>query len=191
MLVFAVITHIIFEYIKQNSENKFSIKELVLYVLKKPKLVMGICIIPLGLFIYMTYLYLKVGDGLAFVHIQRAWGKSFGNIFYVIFDALTSRGYAGFCHALWAIWGFISAYHLFKQKRFDEAVLSLIFVVIPLSVKIQSIPRYLIGSFFPVLSMCDMVSEKNSIEIGSFFTMAIIMEYTLYSDWIVSAQYLC
>lgn len=191
MLVCAVIPYIIVEYIKQNEGNKFNIKELFLYVLKKPKLIMGICLVPLGLFIHMLYLHLKIGDGLAFVHIQRAWGEGEGTIFEVIFKALKSIQDYRFYHAIWAIWGVISVYHLFKAKRYDEAVLSLILLAIPLSVKIQSIPRYIIGSFFPVVSMCDMIEKKNRFEISVFLIMAVIMECILYSDWIISAPYLC
>lgn len=191
MLVFAVIPYIIVEYIKQNEGKKLNVKELFLFILKKPKLIMGISLVPLGLFIHMLYLHLKIGDGLAFVHIQRAWGEGEGTIFEVVFKALRSLQDNRFYHAIWAIWGSISVYHLFKTKRYDEAVVSLILLTIPLSVKIQSIPRYIIGSFFPVVSMCDMIEKKNRFEISVFLIMAVIMEYILYSDWIASASYLC
>lgn len=156
------------QYLKQNEGKKFSIKELFIYVKDRPKLIMGACLVPLGLFSYMAYLYLKTGDGLAFIHIQRAWGGGEHTIFEVIFDALKSIQDFNFYHAIWAIWGFVSVYHLFKDKRYDEALVSLILLIIPLSIKIQSIPRYLVGSFFPVVSMCDMIEKKNNFEIGTF-----------------------
>lgn len=74
MLVFAIIPYVIVKYINQKGENKFSIKDLFFYVIKQPKLVFGTCLVPLGLFVFMLFLYFKTGDGLAFVHIQRAWG---------------------------------------------------------------------------------------------------------------------
>lgn len=75
MLVFATIPYIIVKYIKeQKCESKFSIKDLFFYVIKKPKFIFGICLVPLGLFLFMLFLFFKTGDGLAFVHIQRAWG---------------------------------------------------------------------------------------------------------------------
>ncbi len=190
MLVFAIIPYIIVKYIKQKGEDRFSVKELFFYIIKQPKFVLGVCLIPLGLFIFMLYLYFKTGDGLAFVHIQRAWGTGDGNIWDVVYQALKNIQGAGFYHAIWAIWGFISVYHLLKNKRYDEATITLILIAIPLSVKMQSFPRYLIGSFFPVVSMCDMLENKNKIELGAFLIMAMIMEYILYSDWIAGASYL-
>lgn len=149
MLVFAVVIHVIMKYIKEKGENKFSIKDLFFYVIKNPKLILGTCLVPLGLFIYMLFLHLKVGDGLAFVHIQKAWGVEDIGILERLYKALSDIQSYGFYLALWAIWGIISVYHLFKNKRYDEAVLTLILVLIPLSVRIASIPRYLIRKLFP------------------------------------------
>lgn len=41
---------------------------------KNYKLVLGTALIPFGLFAYMAFLGYRMGDPLAFVHIQRAWG---------------------------------------------------------------------------------------------------------------------
>ena len=138
----------------------------------------------------MLYLYLKVGDGLAFVHIQRAWGIYDSNFVITIYRALKDIQSENFYFAIWSIWGIISIYHLFKNKRYDEGIVTLILVITPLSVRINSIPRYLIGSFFPVVSMCDMIENKNKIEITSFLALAIILSVILYRNWIIAAPYL-
>lgn len=190
MLVFAVIPHVIMKYIEQKGDKKFNIKDLFFYVLKQPKLILGTCLVPLGLFIYMLFLHLRAGDGLAFVHIQKAWGIEREGIFTKLYNALKNiQGYS-FYLSLWAIWGIISVYHFFKNKRYDEAVLNLIFVFIPLSVRIASIPRYLIGSFLPVVAMCDMLEKKNKVEIGAFLILAVVMSGILYRDWLIVAPYL-
>ena len=190
MLVFAIIPHVIVKYIEVKGDNKFSIKDLMAYVFKQPKLILGTCLVPAGLFLFMLYLYFKVGDGLAFVHIQRAWGINDSNFIMIIYRAIKDIGSGNFYLAIWAIWGIISIYHLIKNKRYDEGILTLILVLTPLSVRINSIPRYLIGSFFPVVSMCDMIENKNKFEIISFLMLAMLMSVILYRDWIIAAPYL-
>lgn len=190
MLVFAIVPYVIVKYIKEKQENKFSIKDLFFYIIKQPKLVFGTCLVPLGLFLFMLFLYFKTGDGLAFVHIQRAWGITDTIFLKTIISGLKDIPNCGFYLSLWAIWGVISVYHLFKTKRFDEGILTLILLVTPLSVRLASIPRYLIGSFFPVVTMCDMIENKNKFEIACFLGLALILSCILYKDWIFAAGYL-
>lgn len=56
--------------------------------------------------------------------------------------------------------------------------------------RLASIPRYLIGSFFPVVSVCDMMEKKNNFEIAAFLVLALILSFILYKDWISAAAYL-
>ena len=53
-------------------------------------LVLGLCLAPLGLFCYMAYLQLLSGDGLAFLHIQRAWGRDVGQPLSALWQALAA-----------------------------------------------------------------------------------------------------
>lgn len=151
MLVFALIPYCIERYLQDSSRKgeRRSFRGFLASVFSRPALVLGTCLVPFGLFSFMLYLYFKTGDGLAFVHIQRAWDLSDGNIFSTIYLGLQSFTNPGFYLTLWALEGIVSVYLLFKHKRFDEALVTMIFLVIPLSVRLNSIPRYLIGSFSP------------------------------------------
>src|SRR6185312_4137655 len=59
-------------------------------LLGQPKLVLAIFIAPLGLFTYMAFLHYWIGDGLAFSHVQRAWGRQIGNPFTSLWVGLTN-----------------------------------------------------------------------------------------------------
>lgn len=58
-------------------------------LLRRGDLVLSLFLAPLGLFAYMAYMALLTGDGLAFLHIQRAWGRDLGNPVTALWQALT------------------------------------------------------------------------------------------------------
>lgn len=192
MLVFAVIPYCIEQYLHTSAQKKEhrSFGRFIAYIFSRPALVLGTCLVPFGLFSFMLYLYFKTGDGLAFVHIQRAWGLSDSNIFSTLYLGLQSFTNPGLYLTLWALEGIVSVYLLFKHKRFDEALVTLIFLFIPLSVRINSIPRYLIGSFFPMVVLAEWLSHRTKLEIAFALFFSLVMSQILYVDWINAASYL-
>lgn len=54
------------------------------------RLLLGLALVPLGLLGYMVYLRLWMGDGLAFAHVQVAWGRALDNPFIQFGIALHS-----------------------------------------------------------------------------------------------------
>lgn len=64
-------------------------RHLPLALLQRSDLVLGLFIAPMGLFIYMAFMQALTGDGLAFMHIQRPWGREFDNPLLVLWQALT------------------------------------------------------------------------------------------------------
>lgn len=63
-------------------------RHIPLSLLRRPDLLLALFIAPLGLFIYMAYLHLLTGDGFAFMHIQRAWGRDAGNPLAFAWEAI-------------------------------------------------------------------------------------------------------
>lgn len=192
MLVFAMIPYCIERYLQDLSHKgeRRSFRGFLASVFSRPTLVLGTCLVPLGLFAFMLFLYQKTGDGLAFVHIQRAWGLSDGNILYNLYMGLQDITHYNFYLALWGLLGILSIYLLFKQKRYDEAIVTLIFVLVPLSVRLYSIPRYLIGSFFPFVTLCEWLSHRTKLEIVLGIFLSLVMSHILYIGWINAAPYL-
>jgi len=63
-------------------------KTAIWAIFKEPKTLLGLMLCPLGAFLYMGYLHWKIGDGFAFLHVQRAWGKSTDDFVVKIFRML-------------------------------------------------------------------------------------------------------
>lgn len=70
--VFAVLFHWISVYRQKNAEDRNPVS-FIRTTLDNSSLVLGTMMVPAGLFAYMYYLWKRVGDPLAFVHIQKAF----------------------------------------------------------------------------------------------------------------------
>ncbi len=120
-------------------------------LLSQHKLVLAIFIAPLGLFVYMAFLHYWVGDGLAFSHTQRAWGRQFNNPFYYLWRGLTNfpdggiRLSASQILALAACAGLALTGVLAWRRQWAAAVFALLAIIIPLSAGLASMLRFMTG----------------------------------------------
>ena len=146
MIVFAIGIKVIMNYVEEESGEKKSFPGFLKYVFGDWKLVLGICLIPAGLFSFMAYLGGKMGDPLAFVHVQVAWGGEMDNPIRVLWRGLRYGDFRSRYLGLWGLAGCFAILVLIVKKRFHEAVLALILLMIPMAVRLQSMPRYFIGS---------------------------------------------
>ena len=137
---------------------------------KDMKPLLGLLMVPLGLIIYMSYLAIRFGDPLYFVHAQSVFGaqRSSNEIIllpqvlwrYVkIFMTVTPNQY-GFWTALWEFGVtalFLAAFiPMVKRIRLSYVVFSALAMILPtLTGTLSSMPRYTIVSFalFPILAM--------------------------------------
>ncbi len=155
------------------------------------KFLFGVCLVPMGMFSFMLYLYTLTGDGLAFLHVQRAWGGiASGNPVRTLVSALKDVYNVQFYFAVWVVLSLISAYVLAKKKHFDEAVLCLILILIPISVRIKSAPRYMIGSFLPMLGWTDIMRKFNRLENAAVLIALTLYSFFLYSHWLAADNFL-
>lgn len=97
LAVFAVLFYIIQRHVK---EKRGGFKSFLVEVLSDYKLLLGVFLTPLGLFLYMLYLRFHVGDALAFMHIQKAWGRSVGDTLSALRSFLIPRYIAAFAIAV-------------------------------------------------------------------------------------------
>lgn len=150
-LVFCVLAFCIQQYLQQAKSHGLRVRlfGFLTWVLQMPRLVLGTFLVPLGLFAYMTYLDLLLGDGLAFAHVQIAWQRSPGNPLASLVSGLNTLGANEFYFALWTL---VALYLCCRQalRRNTDAVGSFLFVLIPLSTSILCMPRY-IACCFPVM----------------------------------------
>lgn len=117
-------------------------------LLKRPNLLLGVFIAPLGLFAYSAFLNAHVGDGLAFQHTQRAWGRPFGNPLFFVWQGLTSWPSTGFIPtpsqilALAAVTGVVLAGVLACRGRWPEALFAAVALILPLFAGLASVVRF-------------------------------------------------
>lgn len=177
---------LIIEFFLKNRINliRYNLKEVA-------KEVLGLFLIPLGLIAYMFYLNNKVGDSLAFIHAQSAFGanRTSGEIILLpqviyrymnIFLNLPLSNY-NFWIALLEIVSFFSVFSIlmfgFKKVRLSYTLFSLLAITLPtLTGTFSSMPRYVLAAFpiFIILAFTRSALLKVILLI-SFFLLQIIL----------------
>ena len=120
-------------------------------LLRQHNLVLAIFIAPLGLFVYMAFLHYWVGDGLAFSHVQRAWGRQFDNPAVYLWRGLTNFPSDGFrlspsqILALSACAGLALTGVLVWRRQWAAAVFALLAIIVPLMAGLASMLRFMTG----------------------------------------------
>lgn len=119
--------------------------------LKRPDLVLTFALAPLGLFAYMLFLHLKIGDALAFQHVQRAWARPSGLPPVFIWNGLTNFPAEGFWPtppqrlAFAAIVGYVLVAGLLLTRRIGMGVYAGISLTLPLFAGLASMTRFVAG----------------------------------------------
>lgn len=109
---------------------------------QRKEMVLGGLLIPLGMGLFMLHLYRLTGDALAFLHVQKAWGRIFGDPLTVIAAGI----HKGTIHLDWALMSLgavLAALLLIAIRETALGAFSLLSVLIPLSSGLQSMPRYI------------------------------------------------
>lgn len=120
-------------------------------LLSQPKLVLAIFVSPLGFFTYVAFLNYWVGDGLAFSHTQRAWGRMIDNPATYLWEGLTNWPDNGALLsnsqilALAAVTGLVVTAILAWRKQWPAVVFCLFCIVIPLAAGLASMLRFMAG----------------------------------------------
>ncbi|UVC13913.1 hypothetical protein [Mesorhizobium onobrychidis] len=121
------------------------------WVLGRPDLLVAILISPAGLFAYILFLYLTVGDGFAFLHVQRAFGRVAGNPLVFLWDGLSAVPTTGWLptapqwSALAAITGLALSAVLAARRQYGAALFCALGIILPLITNLASMVRYVVG----------------------------------------------
>lgn len=187
-LVFAVALWCLLTYLDQKEPpRKKGVKDFVLWVLQKPRLILGTFLIPMGLFLYMHYLDGLLGDGMAFVHVQYAWGRVVGNPITHLYKALLDIGSGDFFLGVCTL---VCLYLCARQivRRRPEAILSLLFIVIPLSTSIAGMTRYTLCSFPILVEASHELSCKSRLSKAFWALFLLIFGVGTSLKWFQAAQ---
>lgn len=159
LFVFAILFYWIQKFCAESSDR--SVKAFILCTLDNYKLILGTCLVPFGLFSFMVYLKLAVGDALAFLHVQTAWWRVNSNMLLNLRDALFAEfppSYLGICAVVIIV---LIGILLFKYRRLDEAVMPLLIFVISGNSSLGSVPRYMWGSIFVLVTFAEELVSVN------------------------------
>lgn len=134
---------------------------------KRTDLLLAVALVPVGVCVLAVYMWFHSGDALAFVHIQRAWGRAFANPFHNLWLALTMQFNAGnystistdLAFALAAIAGIALSAVMAWKGKWDWAIFSLFGVLLPLSTNTYSMIRFVVG-LAPVLIMASVLLSR-------------------------------
>lgn len=108
------------------------------------KLILAGMLLPSGLALFSLYLYYRMGDGLAFMHVQRAWGREMPhNPFVVLWQGLVAKEFVQQLLAWMSLPSLVSIYYLLRTRQWNFAVFSLFCTMIPLSTGLMAMPRYI------------------------------------------------
>jgi len=119
--------------------------------------ILGLLLIPFGLFSYMFYAWWLSGDALAFVHASADWGRKptinfLGPLITYLMHPyeIVAGWHFNLLNACCALLCFFCIYILVRRREWALALYTLMSVLVPLSTGLlQSLERYTMG-FFPV-----------------------------------------
>jgi hypothetical protein len=158
------------------------------WALRRPDLVLAVFLAPAGLFAYMGFLYWRVGDALAFSHVQRAWGRAIDNPVNYIW-----RGLANFPHeglipsvsqqlALAAIAGLLLTAWLCWRRAWPAAVFCLVCLALPLFAGLASMLRFVVGQAPLMLALMSLLARWRWLAIVSLLAF-LVADYYFTIGW--------
>ncbi|MCG7394128.1 hypothetical protein MHY87_14560 [Microvirga sp. ACRRW] len=187
MMTVAILIAALQDHLKEGR----SIQSFPRAVLQNPQIFFALATAPLGLFVYMGYLYLHLGDALAFSHVQWAWFRQPGFPLKILLEALSTGDLGLFLRdgafsarwsALWATLALILTGYLVILRRFPEAVFSFLAIIIPLSTHIMSMPRYAIG-LAPLLIIASQLIASHKLSMRISLPALILSNIPLLVLW--------
>ncbi|MEO8759237.1 MAG: hypothetical protein ABI398_15965 [Devosia sp.] len=176
---------------------------------KRTDLLLAVALVPVGICCFAIYLWFHSGDALAFVHIQRAWGRAFTDPFSNLWLALTMQFKSGngglflnlypfsiglnittdLAFGLAAIVGIALSAVMAWKGKWDWALFSLFGVLLPLSTNTYSMLRFVVG-LAPVLITAALLLSRWKWLFYLLLPALLILDVLLLPTWIARTYYL-
>jgi hypothetical protein len=190
LMVFALLTRAVEQHLRAGGRWR----DLPLALLGNPRLVLGVALAPAGLFAYIAYLSYLTGDGFAFAHIQRAWGRDLVSPLDTISALLTLTWPltpAAMVTASWtvaALVGVAACVLLVGQRRLPAAVFCLLCILVSLSAGPTSLVRFVAGLAPVGWVLCELVSRWKPAWLLAF-PIVIVLDIVLTIGWMNSSVF--
>lgn len=167
-------------------------KTLVPALLRRPDILLGLALAPLGLFAYMAFLHARMGDGLAFLHVQRAWSRPEGNPIEFIWAALMAFPNAGWLPSssqqlgLSTLVAFGLMVGLALRRQWAELSFSFVALTAPLFAGMASMLRFISATAPLPILLCQLLG-RNRIVFGMALLAFVAGGYLTTLFWIKGA----
>jgi hypothetical protein len=143
-----------------------------------PTMLLGLLLIPLGIVLFALYLHGLMGDGLAFDHVQVAWGRSLGNPLEVL-----RLGFkAGAWDAVFATIGVVSlgmSVLLIVRREYEYGLFLLAATIIPISEGLLSLPRFVFWQMPFLYAVVRILHGRRWLEVAYFALAGGAAAFTL------------
>lgn len=160
------------------------------------KKIVGVLLVPFGLFSYMFYSWWLSGDALAFKHAAAAWGHQ-PSIFFlrsVINWLIHPEPIAGpwnmyILHIASVLLCFVCIYILARRREWALAFYTTMSIIVPLSSGVlQSLERYTMG-FFPIFIALGIAAHSERLDqtIRFIFVFLLAIMTALYAAGFTNA----
>lgn len=167
----------------------FSLPSYLLSAFRKTKeadypiiyFIFGALLIPIGLAAFMFYLYLLVGDALAFSNIQRAWGRIPGNPIIILYNGFLGGPWGKYWATI-SLMAILGAAYLAYKKMYEFAIFSILCTIIPLSTGLWAMPRYIFWQP-PILFLIAYFLRKKRKIWTLFLLISTIAQGIMYMGW--------
>ncbi len=150
---------------------------------RRPDMVLGLLLAPLGLFAFMAWLYLVTGDALAFLHIQRGWDRESMNPALALWAALTSpEGQVRDAPllALAGLGGLALCAVLAARREFPAALFCALSLVLALTSGVESMLRFVAALAPLCMVLCQVLARWRWLFWVSLIGFAVLdYEFTL------------
>jgi len=135
-------------------------------------------LVPLGLFLFMIYNYVLVGDFLGFMHVQEFWGRHPSNPFTVLSNGLFSGKVFGVFGAWFTMIALFILIIFSRSIGFSYLLTGLYSLFIPLSTGLMNMQRYALV-IFPYYIIFAKISKDERVNEALTIFLAIIQGFLM------------
>jgi hypothetical protein len=179
-----IVLAMLFEMWRAHRDAGGSWRDFVPGILRRADWLLALAVAPLGLFAYMAYLHVLVGDALAFAHVQRAWGRPAGNPAIFVWNALTNLPKDGWWPTvsqqlgLATLAGYALTAVLVLRRRYAMAVYCVVCLTLPLFAGMASMLRFTAGLAPIPMVLSELLSRNRWLFGASLLSFAIAGYFT-------------
>lgn len=155
-------------YLQEYADRELTLREMAVGLLRDEDRILAVGLVPLGIGLYMWFLYVHIGDPLAFVHVQTAWNRHFTGPIAVLVGGLVSGDIGSQYLAAWGTVGLLGGGVQLYRKYYHEGVFLIASLIVPAGTSLKGLPRFVIGSLvflFVVADVCDSFGAQRWIAV--------------------------